>query len=82
MEALEIADKCVRIAKSCCHNEQVDVAKNFFNRAITKLEASDVPGKMEAIDIIITAWNKLLNDREQGVLGTGFEHIDSQTILN
>jgi len=84
MDALQIAEKCTQIAESCVHNEQVIVAKSFFDRAvrsISNLDDSD-PQNLVAIKMIMSAWTKLSNEQENGLLGRNLERIDSRHYRN
>jgi len=84
MDALRIADKCSLIADSCVHNEQVTVAKTFFNRAVICLSDQDSsdPQNITAIRLIMKAWSKLSYEQENGLLGRNLERIDSRNYKN
>jgi len=68
MDAITIADKCKRVAQSCCQAVHVEVTRNFVERALVKIEDID-PSNQIALDIIGDTLYQLEMECREGMLG-------------
>jgi|APSaa5957512622_1039677.scaffolds.fasta_scaffold292506_2 hypothetical protein len=74
MDALSLVNKCHKIAASCSRNEHVEVAYNFFERALSKIKETEPDNKL-ARDRLADVWYELEVNQKDGLLGGGYERI-------